>query len=89
MFKSPLIMFALLAVALLSACNTSTMQSSQPPVDKEQQWNAARAICLEQAQDMTNSTVTLGNAAANDYFKSCMRTRFHYTDEELFNRGYK
>ncbi len=88
--KSTRIVLAFVAVTLTAilgvACNKNTMQ---PNASEEQKWHAARAICFEQAQDMTNSTVSVSNPATNDFFKSCMRTRFNYTDEELRNRGYK
>ncbi len=86
MSKTYVILLSLAAVLLLTACNKNTGQPMQNP---EQRWQEARAICLEQAQDMTNSTVSVANPATNDYFKSCMRSRFHYTNEELSARGYK
>ncbi len=85
MQRTSLVMLTLTAVLLLGACNK---QTSQPMQSEEQRWQEARAICHEQAQDMTNSTVSVANPSTNDYFKSCMRTRFHYTNEQLKARGY-
>ncbi len=69
--------------ALLGAC--AVQSGSMKPHDIE----AAKAECFEQAQDMTNSTVDPMNPVHNDYFKTCMRTRFNYTDEQLATLGYK
>ncbi len=79
-------LLVILSMALLAACTPRT-QAQQGAMDKK--WNTAKAICFEQAQDMTNSTVSVTNPDTNDYFKSCMRTRFGYTNEQLSNRGYK
>ncbi len=70
--------------ALLGACAAQQSASMQPH-DVE----AAKAECFEQAQDMTNSTIDPMNPVHNDYFKTCMRTRFNYTDEQLAMLGYK
>ncbi len=86
MKKMHVFLLALLGMALLTACTPRT-HSEQVAMDKK--WNAAKAICFEQAQDMTNSTVSISNPNSNDYFKTCMRTRFGYTNEQLSNRGYK
>ncbi len=83
--KTSLIMASLMLVLLLGACQKNEMDPRQT---EEQRWLEARAICLEQAQDMTNSTVSVANPNTNDYFRSCMRARFNYTDEELRVRGY-
>ncbi len=85
MQKIHFFLVVLLGVALLTACTPKT-KSQQLVLD--QKWHSAKAICFEQAQDMTNSTVSMSNPDTNDYFRSCMRTRFGYTNQQITDRGY-
>ncbi len=82
MFKIVTLLTTLAMVSLLGACAT---KGSMKPQDIE----AAKAECFEQAQDMTNSTIDPMNPGSNDYFKTCMRARFDYTNEQLASMGYK
>ncbi len=83
MIKSLVLLTSLAMITLLGAC--ASKQGSM----KQHDIQAATAECFEQAQDMTNSTVDPMNPATNDYFKTCMRARFDYTNEQLASLGYK
>ncbi len=77
MIKTRLALLAITMMLALSAC--AAKEGSMLSSDIQ----AAKAECFEQAQDMTNATVDPLNPTSNDYFKVCMRTRYHYTDEQL------
>ncbi len=84
MLRTILLLSILAMTFVLGAC-AAQQSGSMKPHDIE----AAKAECFEQAQDMTNSTIDPNNPVHNDYFKTCMRARFDYTDEQLAVMGYK